>query len=196
MLHNFIDKVLNANQNGITVTSCSTAPIVAIDQFTCWIEKGYSHYVEKVYPMASTDVIKYIVLDPTSMVNENLRSFPSFWSTTCGDVTINLGTCTAYSGGTEIVPLNRLDGGNPAVVKYYWDVPEANLIDLTFPSDGFDVTLVGTTGTNQSSGGGSLTGKLERILDASLIYVFRISNNSAENIKLGTNIIWFEIPTE
>ena len=161
--------------------------ITAIDNSTYLIQEGCCWYAENVYPILTGTTVD-LVLDASGMT-KLLRSFPTSWATSSGPVTITLGTCTSYTGGTEITPINRKAGANSREVEMYLG---ATITGGVFPP--YPTILVGSASTQQNSGGGITKGSLPIILDNNTIYVFRITNNSGDDISLYSDIIWFEIP--
>lgn len=150
------------------------------------IEQGKCFYVENVYSLANNET-SYILFNASNMTKE-LRSFPTQWKSSAGEVLITLGVCESYTGGDDITPLNRKAGANSVEVMFNYGGTPVNPVFPAYPT-----ILVGSSSTNQNSGGGSITGQLPIILDTGLIYVFKIENDSGEAIHLYSDIIWFEV---
>lgn len=175
-ISNLLNRAASTMFNALRVTSYEND----------YIFQGKSYSIETFFSIASGNTTYDIVFDTTNVTN-SLVALPTTWNTTAGDVTINLGICTGYTDGTSLTPLNRLYSGSSSAVIFKYDVTPAGY------SAGATNILVGSSSTNQSSGGGTIKGNLPIVLETGIKYVFRISNNSGENIKLGTSINWYEI---
>ena len=153
-----------------------------------YILEGKAFSVETVFTVGSADTEYDIVFDTTSMTRQ-LISVPTFWSTSAGAVLINLGSCTSYTGGTEIEPLNR----NYAYASAY---PSQTVFKYDITPTGFAAgrtnLLVGSAATQQSSGGGSYVGVYPIVLETGINYIFRVNNQAGEEIKLFAGIEWVE----
>ena len=154
-----------------------------------YIFTGNSFSVESFVSISSGDTEYDIVFDATNC-NRTLIAMPTNWFTTAGDVTINLGSCTSYANGTEISATNRnyryaASFSSQIVFKYN--------VTPTAYSAGTTNLLVGSAATNQNSGGGGLQGRLPIILETGIIYIFRVANNSGQDIKFAFSIHWYEI---
>jgi len=102
---------------------------------------------------------------------------------------VTLGTCTSYTGGTEITPMNRnSEMANLTELTYVYNTTISGEVMPAYPT-----VLVGSSSTNQNSGGGGAVGRLPIVLDNDTIYVFRIINESGESIKVYSEIVWFEV---
>jgi hypothetical protein len=116
-------------------------------------------------------------------------ALPTTWATTAGPVIITLGVCDSYTSGTELTPTNR----NYAFQTFY---PSEITVKYDVTPTGFSPSeteiLVGTSATNQNSGGGSVSGTLPIVLETGLKYIFRVNNGSGENISLYAIIDWYE----
>jgi len=150
------------------------------------IQSGECFTIEEIFYINDADSEYDIVFDTRNCLHK-VTALPTFWHVNTGEVTINLGSCSDYSVGTAIIPTNRNgDIINPSDIVFKYDVTPVN--HVAGPTN----ILIGTKSTNQYSGGGSIPGNLPIILKTGIIYVFRISNNAGENIKLYTNISWYE----
>ena len=154
-----------------------------------YIFTGNSLKIETVFAVGSADAEYDISFDTTGM-SRQLIALPTTWATTAGPIIITLGVCTSYSSGTEITPTNRnyaFQTSFPSEVTFKYDVTTVEY--AASPT----VILVGTSATNQSSGGGSTTGTLPIVLETGLRYIFRVNNGSGEAISLFGNIEWYEL---
>lgn len=146
---------------------------------------GEGFAIETVFSVANAENFN-LVFDPTSLGDKRLTVFPTRWATSNGTAIINLGTCSDYSGGTEVVSLNK---------HYNFDSAESVVTrgaTLTDHVVGPTNILVGTATQGANLGGGTNTGGGGiSILDTSLIYVF--SFTAAADLSLGTYIQWFEV---
>lgn len=149
--------------------------------------KGRAFFVETVFTVAIGNTLD-IVIDPR-LVSNSMILLPSQWSVNQGYVEISVGVCTGYSGGTKIENLNR-DFNKITTNK------EKTLISYGATVEGFTGGLatipVGTTSTNQNSGGGGYESRGIIIPDISKIYVYRIPNTTGEELKLGLFARFFE----
>ena len=73
--------------------------------------------------------------------------------------------------------------------NHYWFI----YLIITIHSSGSTNLLVGSSATNQNSGGATTKGDLPIILETGIKYVFRVANNSGEEIKFGFRIYWYEV---
>lgn len=154
-----------------------------------YIFAGNCFTTETVYSVGTGDTAYDIVFDATS-VTKTLVALPIAWSTTDGPVIITLGTCTSYTGGTEVTPTNRnyaYQATNPAEVVFTYDAA------TTGYSAGPMQFLVGVSGSFLNSGGGSIASSLPIILELGVKYVFRVDNQSGDNISLYSDINWYEV---
>jgi len=159
--------------------------VVSIDQYSFLIQQGKCWYVEQVYPIGIGATVD-IILDARGMT-KTLTAFPTAWATTSGPVKIYLGIATGYTGGTAITPINRFPGADSREVDVVFNATVTGAVMPTYPT-----ILVGTSATNQSSGGGFTSGRLPIVLNNNTLYVFRIVNESGKAISLYSDLIWFE----
>lgn len=154
-----------------------------------YIFSGKCFSIESFVSISSGNTDFDIVFDTTGM-SRQLVAMPTNWFTTAGDVTINLGSCSSYSGGTEIVPTNRnyeFATAYPSQVTFKHDITATGHVA------GSTNLLIGSAATNQNSGGGGLEGRLPIVLETGLKYVFRVANNSGQDIKFSFLIFWYEL---
>lgn len=178
-------KILNLiNSSG----SFSRNAIVATSYENNYIFSGNSFNVETVVTIGSGDTTYDLAFD-TSGMDRSLVALPITWATTAGPVIATLGTCTSYTGGTELTPLNR-------DYSYQVSFPAQSEIHYDVVPTGYSATttkvLIGTSATNQSTGGGTTRGSLPRVLQTGPIYVYRIANNAGEEISFHVNFNWYE----
>ena len=151
-----------------------------------YVFQGKCFGIENFVTISNADTEFDIVFDTTN-VNKDLVALPTKWFTTAGDVNVNLGSCSSYASGTEILPTNRNYQGTDSEVIFKYDVtPTAYVAGSTN-------LLVGSAATNQNSGGGGLEGSLPIILETGIKYIFRVANNSGAEIKFAFMIYWYEV---
>jgi len=170
-----------------TILSYEKNSIITTPHEHDYIFQGKCFTVETFFTIASANTEYDIVFDTTACVHR-IVALPTFWGVNAGDVTINLGTCSSYTAGTAIIPTNRSDESeNTADVIFKYDVTPVDYVA------GSTNILIGSKSTNQSSGGSLLRGELPRILKNDNLYLFRVSNNAGEEIKLYYNLSFYEI---
>lgn len=150
--------------------------------------EGKTHYVENVYTLA-IGATAYIVLD-TKATTKEVVAMPTVWGSSAGCVLVTLGSCESYTDGALIIPINRNFNFNGAQTKYIYNPTPVN---TSFPSH--PTILIGSSSSNQSSGGGSNMGIKDEIIiiENGINYVFKIQNMSGEQIYLYSKIMWFEV---
>jgi hypothetical protein len=148
---------------------------------------GYS--VETIFSVTNGESFN-IVFDPSGIDSDKrLTVFPTAWNVSTDIITVNLGICASYTGGTEISYTNR---------NYYYasSKPGQSVLKrgatLTDFVAGNTNIQVGTESGFLNPGGGSASGGGITILDKSLIYVFSFTAPAA--LTLGVFIRWFESP--
>ncbi len=177
-LINLFDKSATTTRDGIVTATYAER----------YVLEGKAFSIETVLDIASGNSEYDIAFDTTN-VTRQLLAVPTFWATTAGVVLVNLGSCTSYSGGAEITPTNRhyaYASSYPAQTAFKSDVTPTGY------AAGDTNLLVGSSATNQNSGGGSYIGNYPIVLETGIKYIFRINNQSGEAIKLFPVINWVE----
>ena len=175
-----LSKALSSSKTGIVTTSFANNAIA----------NGEGFNIESIFTIGAADHTYDIVFDTTAFTRNEFISYPSIFGTSAGPVIVTLGTCDSYTVGTAITPLNQnhnFKGAYPAEIIFKYDVTTTGYVATTKKK------LVGSTSTNQDSGGGTLSGLLPIWLETGIIYVFRIDNLSGEEIYFYLNNDWFEI---
>ena len=154
-----------------------------------YIFSGNSFSVEYTVDIASGNAEYDIAFDTTGMTR-TLVALPTKWANTAGWVTISLGACTSYTGGTELSVINR-------EYRFQSSYPTQTTVKYDVTPTGFSASdtllLIGFSSTNQTSGGGSFSSDYPIVLEPGLKYIFRANNGSGENIKLFFGLSWYEI---
>lgn len=183
MLQNKIAELLErsaaASFNGLRTT----------DYATDYIFRGKSFGIENLVIIDFGDLTYDIVFDTTGMTR-SLVALPTAWYTSAGDVTINLGSCDSYTGGTILPITNRnyaFSSSYPSEITFKYDVIPTGY------SAGSTNLMVGSAATNQNSGGGGIKGTLPIVLETNIKYIFRVANNAGVEVKFAFAIFWYEL---
>lgn len=174
--------ILSASNKAVMVTEPGANEVV----------KGNAFSIRTTFSVESEEVFDFVI-DPTALVAAGKRftMYPTRWGTNQGYVEVTLGVCTAYDAGAAIVAENRnyfYRTSSPAKTICTYGVGRT-ITGLTLSNYKIPV---GAEATAVGRGGGAETGGEILILDPSLIYVYRCTNSSGYDIKLGTFIQIFE----
>ena len=178
-----IQKSMSNNETGLVTTSYADDGVV----------RGSSFVFEKNFTIANSGTL-YILVDystyaPTSAQKGLVFVYPPDFGTTAGTVVVNVYRGTNYAGGTEFDAINP----NTTASK------TTSGTTLTYRATGSkkgDVVLnylVGSSSTNQNSGGGSNTGMQFFIRPNTDKTLVEIVNDSGEEITFHYGQGLFEI---
>lgn len=178
------------NQGLLNPLSYTKNAILSTNYSDNYIAQGKGFSIEYVVTVTDSDSEFDVSFDTTNVDRDYIIAYPTAWNTSTGSCIITLGTCTSYTGGTELTPTNKnLDFSTlyPSQTIFKYDV-----VPTEFSASPTKI-LTGTESTPQASGGGKNQSNLPQWLTKGLKYIFRVENKAGADIDLGFGIYWFEV---
>ena len=153
---------------------------------------GKAYIVETVFQLAAS-ATTYIEINPKAMVDKRLTVMPTGWGIDASFIRVTLGICSSCSAGTTVSFLNRnyfYGTSNPAQTTL-----RLNAIPTT-PVDSSTQFVIGTAVQGVNLGGGTSQAGGIQILDPTLDYYFKVSNQSSTVTLVTLNVNIFETPVD
>lgn len=167
----------SASQDAILTTSYA-------DDYTV---RGYAFQIQRRIALTSEQTLYWVVDFSAVAASKAVFSLPIALQSTAGLVYVDTYAATSYTGGSVETIINPNAGS--AIV------PQAVVKSGITPTGATLVReyAVGSKSTNQSSGGGAVSGQTPKIWGKVPLVIKMVNQESAENV-LTVGFTWYEIP--
>ena len=180
-INNVLNAVFSFSRNGIIATSYAED----------YISQGLAYQVHRKVLIPGSSTVK-IVLDFTDITEGAIFTLPLKFQTSEGQCFIDTYKVLNYSGGVNIPGINRNDqSANIPSGELYSGVTSTDVA-----GDDLREYIIGTSSTNQNSGGGTSSGVAPKIFSPGEIIMIEIQNQETTSCYVEYNFNWYEVPSE